>query len=475
MSSDHAQTLPEDRVPFRTRVAYSLGGAIDMWGQWLYPGLCYPVFNLYLGLAPDKVGLALMLIRLFDAVTDPFFGWLSDNTRTRFGRRRPYILGGALLSGLGLPLMFFIPAGWTGNDLFWWMLLTNLFYVPIVSSFNMPFQSLGAELTPDYHERTRVMSFKGATQKIFEIAFFLGLPFTGLAWFYDSSTGSQNMLLGVQVYCSILGLLMMLAGILIFCNVKERYYDKLAARGHDHVTLRESFYETLKCRPFRLMLSTSLCFSIGTSMVGSLGYYATVYYVAGGDTVAGNNWNGLMGIGYMVGGFLGAPALAWVGQRTGKRPAALIATGLAIAAFGGSWFLYNPAFPWLQLCASGAMAFTSAGFNMLNSSIGADIMDYDELQTGKRREGAFSACGSWINKAGNALGFYFSGKVLILTGFLAEKGAQSPETIFGIRLWLAAIPVIGIAIAMTFLWRFPLTQSKMQDIRRQLEARRGRV
>lgn len=475
MSSTPVATLPEDRVPIRTRIAYSLGGAIDMWGHWLYPGLAYPVFNLYLGLGPDKVGLALMLIRLFDAASDPFFGWLSDNTRSRFGRRRPFILIGSILAGIGLPLMFCVPAGWSGDSLFLWMLLTNLLYVPIVSCFNMPYQSLGAELTPDYHERTRLMSFKSAIQKVFEVAFFVGLPFTGLAWFLDASTGRQNTLLGVQVYCAILGFLMIVAGILIFLNVKERYYTKLTQQPTQRVSIKESLYETMKCRPFRLMLLTSLCFSVGTSMVGSLGYYATVYYVAGGDTVAGNNWNGMMGFAYMIGGFLGAPALAWVGHRTGKRPAALIAAGLAIGAFGGSWFLYDPAFPWLQLLASASMAFTGGGFFMLNSSMGADIMDYDELHSGKRREGAFSACGSWVNKAGNALGYFFSGKVLLLTGFVASKGAQSPETVFGIRLWLAGIPVIGIALAFFFLWRYPLTQEKMQDIRRQLETRRGRV
>jgi GPH family glycoside/pentoside/hexuronide:cation symporter len=468
-------TLPEDRVPARTKIAYGLGGSIDMWGHWLYPNLAYPVFNIFLGLSPQLVGLALMLIRIVDAISDPFFGWLSDNTRTRFGRRRPFIFVGALFAGLGLPLLFFVPSGWTGDALFWWMLLSSLFYIPFVSCFNMPFQSLGNELTPDYHERTSVMSFKGVIQKIFEVAFFLGLPFTNLALFYNATTGKQNVLLGVQVYCGILGVIMAVSGLLVFFNVKERYYAGVAARQKEKVSLKESIYETLKCRPFRLKIIAGLCFSLGSSMVGSLGYYATVYHVAGGDTKLGNNWNGAMGAAWMIGGFLGVPALAWICRRLGKRPSILLACGIGFAAYGGTWFLYTPSLPWLQVLSSASMAFTAAGYYMLDQTIGADIMDYDELNTGKRREGAFSACGSWMNKVGNALGYFLSGQVLALTGFAADKAVQSPESIFWIRAMLAGIPITGVCLAAFFLWQYPLTQEKMAEVRAQLEARRGKV
>jgi GPH family glycoside/pentoside/hexuronide:cation symporter len=469
-------TAPEDRVPRRTKIAYALGAGNDTWGHWLYPGVAYPIFNIYLGLAPNLVGLALALIRLFDAVSDPFFGWLSDNTRTRFGRRRPFILVGSLLAGVGLPFLFFAPPSWTGSSLFWWMLLSNGLYLPMISCFNMPYQSLGAELTPDYHERTSVMGFKSATSMICNIATFVALPFTNLWLFHDVVTGKQNTLLGIKVYCSFLGALMVLNGLLIFFNVKERYYASVAARHQKKVSLRESFYETLKCRPFRLILTVGLSFTLGTSMLGSLGYYTTVYYVCGGNTVSGNNWNGVMGLAYMLCGFLGVPTLAWIGRRTGKRAAMFIALGLALAAFGGNWFWFNPALPWLQLIGCGGGAFASSGFSMLSASIGADIMDYDELNTGKRREGAFSACSSWINKAGNALGYFAAGMVLKFIGLDASlPGPQSPHTLLWLRVMLVTIPVVGISIGMLILWRFTLTQEKMHGIRLELEARRGKV
>jgi GPH family glycoside/pentoside/hexuronide:cation symporter len=468
-------TSAEDRVPVRTKISYGLGGSIDMWGHWLYPNLAYPVFNIFLGLSPQLVGTALMLIRIVDALSDPFFGWLSDNARTRLGRRRPFILVGSVFAGLGLPLLFFVPSGWSGNQLFWWMLGSSLLYIPFVSCFNMPYQSLGNELTPDYHERTSVMTFKMVIQKFFEVAFFIGLPFTNLAIFTVAATGKQNILLGVQVFCGILGALMLLNGLLVFFNVKERYYAGVAARQHDKVSLKASIYETMSCAPFRLKVIAGLCFSLGSSMVGSLGYYATVYYVAGGDTKSGNNWNGVMGAAWMIGGFIGPPVLAAICRRLGKQPSMLLALGIGFAAYGATWFLYTPSLPWLQVLSSGSMAFVAASYYMLDQTIGADIMDYDELNTGKRREGAFSACGSWMNKAGNALGYFLAGQVLALTGFAADKAAQSPETIFWIRALLAGIPIAGVCLAALFWWRYPLTQQKVAEIRQQLEIRRGKV
>ena len=164
------ETSAADKVPVKQKLAYGLGTFHDMWGHWLYPSIAYPVFNIYLGLSPGLVGLALMLQRLFDAASDPFFGWISDNTRSRWGRRRPYLLVGGILAGIGLPFLFAVSKGWGTAHFhlwirdthisyyFWFMLASLAIYIPMMSSFNMPFQSLGAELTPDYHERTRVMS-----------------------------------------------------------------------------------------------------------------------------------------------------------------------------------------------------------------------------------------------------------------------------------------------------------------------------
>ncbi len=219
-----------------------------------------------------------------------------------------------------------------------------------------------------------------------------------------------------------------------------------------------------------------LSYSIGTSMVGALGYYNTVYYVCHGHLATATKWNTVMGLSGMAFGFLGIPTFALIARRVGKRGGLMCVLASAILVFIGTWWFYNPSIPWLQIFASGLIAFTGAGFWTLEGSIGVDVIDYDELSSGKRREGAFSSCISWITKVGMALGVGASGIILSVTGFDAKlEGAQTEHALFMIRFLLATIPIIGLVLSLIALSRFPLTQAKMQEIRAALEARRGKV
>src|SRR5271165_2334528 len=139
MSSAPRQASPStavgDKVPVVQKLGYGLGTFHDMWGHWLYPSMAYQVFNISLGVSPALVARALFLNRIFDAVSDPLFGWLSDNTRTRFGRRRPYILVGSTLAGLALPLLFLVKPGWSEMGYFWFMLASSAVFIPMMSCF----------------------------------------------------------------------------------------------------------------------------------------------------------------------------------------------------------------------------------------------------------------------------------------------------------------------------------------------------
>jgi GPH family glycoside/pentoside/hexuronide:cation symporter len=137
--------------------------------------------------------------------------------------------------------------------------------------------------------------------------------------------------------------------------------------------------------------------------------------------------------------------------------------------------LYTPAIKWLQTIASGLMGMAAASLWMLHSSIGADIIDYDELNTGIRREGSFTACASYILKLGNSFGYYLSGLILTWSGFTWKLKVQAPQTIFWIRSSLATLPIVGLIGAIIFVLRVPLTRQKSEEIRRSLEARRGTV
>ncbi|HVW21495.1 MAG TPA: MFS transporter [Opitutaceae bacterium] len=498
-SAPIAPTAPEDRVPKVQKLGYGLGTFLDMWGHWLYPTLANQVFNIGLGVSPALVSSAIMLNRVFDAFSDPLFGWWSDNTRTRWGRRRPFMLVGSVVAGACLPLLFWVHPGWSQMHYFWFMVLTSAVYIPVMSCFFMPYVSLGAEMTPDYHERTSVMSYKYAVQKLPELGLFFAAQFTTLAvwvganssnagarirgllrhrsaWAAAPAGTAPNILMGAEVYCMILGALMILAGVTLVLTVRERYYDKLVEGRQGRISLFKSLGQTVGCRPFRLLIGMRLAYGMGLSMVSTLGYYDTVYYVCHGDLGSGARWNFWMGVSGMILGFLGIPTFTAVARRLGKRHSMRTVMCIAIAAFVATWWLYDPARPWLQPLASGFIAFIGAGFWTLDGSMLADIIDYDELATGNRREGVFASAGSWIMKCGMALGAGAAGFILSGTGFdVALGGNQTAHSIFMIRLLLGVIPILGLLLSLLALARYTLSQEVMADIRRQLEARRGVV
>lgn len=594
-SQQNMDTTPGDKVPVPQKIAYGLGSTNDVWGNWLYSSMVYPVFNIFLMVSPVLVGWVMMITRLVDAVSDPFFGWLSDNTRSKWGRRRPYILVGSILAGLAFPLLFTVGRDWGENAYFWYMIVSFGLVLTVVSVFNMPYQSLGAELTPGYNERTSVYSYRTILQKLPEVGMFFAATFITLSifnvsvetnevevqllsaaeyedqlekelegesdpekkkriqddqpgfaslWQGDGSApilenlkevtlyelGKEHILLalgdgvlgriptaslpdpkkvlkkgatgevkllgqsrengtvalsvkteapdilrGAQVYSLMVGIIMILVGILVFGVVRERYYDKLVAKSSDRVSIADTIYKSLRSRPFRAQLAMAFSYGLGMSVVGTLGFYATVYYVCGGDVALGAKWNFGMGLSNMVFAVIGVSVYAFVSKRTGKRTAMIAVMISAVSVFLATWVLYNPSVPWLQLLASGLIAFTQAGFWMLYGSMLADVIDYDELECGKRREGAFNACSSWILKVGIAIGMLLGGIVLENTGFDASLATQTDHTLTMIRVFLAGIPIAGLLIALAALARFGLTPAKMAEVRQKLEARRGTV
>jgi len=471
-SSDASPPAPDSsgKLSAKDKISYGLGSANDAWGNWFLVGAVWVVFNQHLGVAPALISLALLCNRLFDAFSDPFFGWFSDNYRSKWGRRRPLILVGSILSGIAMMLFFLlIQPGWSDNTYFWYMTIMSGILITCVSCFNMPYQSLGAEMTPDYEERTSVFAYRGGIQKVSEIVNFAPAAFFTLAIF-------GNILVGAKVGGTILGLLMITVGIIVFRGTRERYYENNVSCSKNKTKIVEAFVGALKCKPFRTQLAMAFAYGTCTSMVGILGYYTTVYYVSLGDLKVGGGWNLAMGVSMLVLGLGGVPFFSKIAHSISKRNAMIVVLLLSILSFGLTWVLYDPDRPYLQLVASGFNAFTMAGFWMLYGAIGADIIDYDELECGKRREGAFSACGSFFVKIGLAVGMGATGPILEKIGFDQALGGNQPEGTFTyMRLLLAGIPIAGLLIALYFILTFKLTKAKSAEIRAQLEERRGTV
>ncbi len=456
-----------------TKAAYALGGTIDIFGHWFYFGLMQPVFVGFLHLSPSLLGIAQASARLTDAFTDSYFGWRSDNTRTRWGRRRPYILVGSLLAGAALPCLFAASHTWSASTLFWFVLLTACGYAPILSCYNMPYQSLGAELTADTDERTAVMSWRGIVQTLAGVANAWAWWFTARPWFADAD-GVPNLARGAMWAGAIAGAVIMLAGIGNVLFVHERYYP--LARLQERVGFRATTRQTFRCPPFRILLLTLVLFAVPTSMVGVFSWYVLYYHVLAGSPGVAAFYGGLAGTAYSILGAACIPGAAWLAAKVGKRQTlqgALYGGSVALAA---SFVLYTPAAPILSVVCHGLFGIVASGFFwVLLPSMLADIVDFDELEGGTRREGAFASTLSYVLKLGTTFTLLAAGPLVELTGFDPRRALQDATTITELRILFAVVPAVASLLAAIALGRYPLTRDTMNAIRARLEARRGRL
>lgn len=465
---------PADRLSPATKAAYALGGTTDIFGHWLYNGLKDPVFNVFLGVSPTRVAIVRAVMLLVDACSGLLFGWLSDNTRSRWGRRRPYVLVGSILSGAALPCLFLARPSWSPDAIFLFMLLSAVLYSPLIAAYNTPYQSLGAELTPNYDERTSVMAYKGVIQKAAGALIGSATWFATRSFWNDPVTGQPDIARGAMWAAAIAGAWMVLSGIANFLFVPERYYGKVQAQRR--AGFLSMFGDALRSKPYLVLLATGLVYAVPTGLVGTLGFYALTYHVFHGDMAKAAEIGAVSGFVYMFAGFAGIVSARFVARRIGKERTLTLALLIGLVAFGSSYWLYTPEYPWLSMLCSALNGFSATGLWVVVPAMTADVVDFDELTSGQRRESAYTATFSWVMKVGMMLSMLIGGPLLELTGFDAKLGGnQPPQAVQGIRLLFAGIPVAALVIALVLIRFYPLDSERMRVIRRDLEARRGAV
>lgn len=475
MSQPAASTRPEDKVPMQTKLAYGAAGMVDGWGNYVPKSMANQVFNMTLGMSPAYISIAFLVFRLWDACTDPIMGWLSDRTRTRWGRRRPFILLGGVLTALLFPLIWFVPAGWSEPSMVAWLIGTGVLFYTAFTIWAMPYQSLLLEMTPDTHERTRVTAIRAYISKIGALGMGWIWAITQLPFFTDPATGKADTLLGMRTVSIVLAVLILVLATLPFFFVKERYYAQAVKSGRKE-SLIASLGQTFRNRPFVLLIGATITFSIGSNMTNGFGVYVNTYYVQGGDKAAASIMTGWVNTVSLITGMASIPLFTWLTRRVGKHVTLMIAMGVLAFSSLITWWTYNPAYPWLVLVNAVLNSPGMTGMWLVIPSMTADVVDQDELQTGERREGGYAAVYSWVIKASIAIGYGLSGPLLEITGFDAKLGAaQLPEALHSMRLWNAFIPAASMAAAFFFIVRYPLTSARMDEIRATLESRRGNV
>ncbi|MCP4649180.1 MAG: MFS transporter [PVC group bacterium] len=485
MSVKHYATAPEDRIAILQKVAYGLGMLCNN----LIPaalGCMAVVLNLGLGMNPALIGYIMSFPRLVDAFTDPVMGYVSDNTKSRFGRRRPYIFFGAILSGVIFALIWQLGAGHSEMFYFWFFLIGCILLFVGTTVFATPFIAFGYEMTPDYHERTRVMAWAN---------WFGQIPWLLCPWFWwimanknffeTSVDGARAIALGVGATVVILGIMPA-----IFC--KERYKNtagtetKSVKGALDKIKeFGTGFVNTIKVPPFLKLCTATFFLFNGFMLVSGLGMYVLIYYLFGGDTVMGGKYSGLFGTTSALSTiFIVIPLVTRLSTKLGKRKAFIISTSISILGFLIKWWCFNPeyahliVFKGISLIPLLPAVLISFGIGGLFTTVGAmmaDTCDLDELSSGSRREGVFGAIYWWTVKLGMSVAFALSGHVLNATGFNVELGtAQAAKTLLMLRVFDIIIPIITSIIAILAIVFYKITEERAHEIRAELEKRRGK-
>lgn len=468
-------TAPEDRIPLAQKSAYAVGMLVNNLQAAALPAMMV-ILNLGLGMDPALVGVIGFVPRIFDAVSDPMVGYISDNARTRWGRRRPFIVVGALLAGLVFAGMWQMPEGNSQSFYFWFFLVASIAYFLVYTLYATPFVAFGYEMTADYHERTRLHAFANTAGQ---------LAWIGVPWFYaimasDLFSGTPH---GARVLALWVGGAIMVLGLApgLFC--RERVPDIVPNAARRVVGFAQStadFFRgiatTMTCRPFvRLCAATFLVFN-GFQLGMSFALYVMIYYVFAGDNEAAGRLNGWFGSLTAICTIVVIPLTAKISQHLGKRETFFLTISLSVVGYAMKWVGYSPDHPYWLLAACPFVAFGTGSLFTLMGSMISDVCDYDELRTERRREGVFGAIYWWMVKVGMALAGLLAGLLLKASGFdVALESDQNAHTLFLLRIFDVVIPIITSAIAIAIMAGYEISEERANQIRDQLEKRRGRL
>ena len=487
-TNDTRDSSTGNQVPLIQKIAFGMG----MLGNQMFPaalGIFMVVLVQGLGMSPLLWGILFFLPRLSDALTDPIMGFVSDNTRSRWGRRRPYIFIGSIIAGVAYIFMWQLsPENGQTYNFVYFLGFALVFYFGL-TVFATPFVAMGYEMTEDFHERTRLMA---VSQWIGQLAWVI------VPWFWvliynpdlypDAAAGARNLAIWVGVGCMLLAMVPA-----IFCETKEVDESKLETHSIRNLRrnlsqLIDGFKQALSNQSFRkICFATFFVFNAFNTIAG-LSWFIIVHYLYGGDAGpdgagAWPSWFGT--ISALMTCFLVIPMVTLMSQRLGKKQAFIISQGISLVGYAGFWFCFQPGNPWMMFLPLPFFAFGIGGLFTIMMSMTADVCDLDELNTGARHEGVFGAVYWWMVKFGFAIAGLGGAVILDLAGFgggaisdlLAELGIEiaraEEKNLTLLRLAYSVLPIVGTSIAIIVMWNYDLDEKRSGEIRQQIEARKA--
>ncbi|MGP1381951.1 MAG: MFS transporter [Thainema sp.] len=425
-------------------------------------------FTDVVGLSPGLAGTVLLVGKVWDAINDPLIGWLSDRTRSKWGRRYPWMIWGAVPLGISFGMLWLMPPLATQWQLFLYYSGVLILFYAALTAVAIPHSTLAAELTQTYDERTQLVSFKSA----FSIgSSILGLVIAQIIFATVADVGQRYLWLGV-----ISGFIVVISVFGCVWATRDRYWQlqstRPAVEATSHLPIGQQLRIVFSSRPFLYVMGVYLCSWVALQATAAILQYFVI------------NWMGLPAQHFtqMVLAVQGTALMMiffWspIGQRIGKRATYCWGIPLTVAAQLGLFLLQPGQVGWMYVLG------VLAGFGLSTAylvpwAMLPDVIDLDELNTGQRREGIFCGLMVQLQKFGTAISIFLVGKTLEWSGYVTQKSSDAlvlnqPDSALAAIRWLlgplpAAVLLTGVGIAALY----PITREVHHDILLQLQTRR---
>jgi Na+/melibiose symporter-like transporter len=480
-------------LPVSQKIAWGTGGFTENLSMNVIPSLAYNIFQVGMGISPFVIGLALSASKIVEGITDPIIGHLSDNTRSRWGRRRPWILVGSIIMTVIFISIWFTPRHVADYNFMGliikggfiqasYLVLTISLFFMTFTIWQIPYSGLGLELEVDYNERTKLQIYKIVPSYI--VGTLIGslylLTQMKSVWGGDEITGARYI--GI-----IVGLIIVITGMIPAFFCRDRYVIK-----HEKVSFWPSFIETFKDGPFRLLMGAIFFVFISLFFMLPLLGYISLYHVSydGMHKVLSWSWRNPFQFN-LVEKFITHKELAgMIGVYTGivqtitqlisvlvinkvskffdKKTVLMAGLIIGILGYCSSWYFFTPNYPYLAILPPIIVNIGLSACWVLIGSFCADICDYDESKTGKRREGMFSAVIGFLMKLSIAIVTALTSWILVLLGIQGQDPQLSPDQLFTIRWFYILVPSLAMIIAIVFMWKYPLSKTKVIELQAHL-------
>ncbi len=411
------------------------------------------IYAKHWGLSLAALGSAVLLARVFDAVTDPLIGYLCDRGQEKFGTRKPWLAAGGLISLIGIWFLYRPPAD---VGILWftgWFMVAYLGWTMI----EIPYRSWAMELSCDYVQRTRVMTWVAVATAIGGIAFYL-VPFAQQALGQVSSTEIGPDTLAAAAVVSVVGLSLSIALALRYTP------DAVTFIAAKRDSLRQVLSSIFHNGPLIYVTALFLVMGVTSGMGGGLLYLYVDVYLGLGPQLAG-----LMILASPV-LILSTPLWGWACARFEKHRTLAVAVAVqALCAFGYAFVpTGGQGFGLLLALLLTGVCMQAAGLVAFPAMMG-DVADHGRLKFGHDRAGVYFSFFTLMQKAVSGIGVMLGLSLAAAFGFDATVQEQSASGVLGMQLAVAYVPAVAALIAVPLLWRFPINRARQAEIRRQLE------